>query len=348
MYNKILNSELGKEGLDYLLSRGFTPELLNKHLIGFSPNHLTKQFVYEEFAKSKKFDPVELLVARILTIQLETGNVIDYFNSPRVVFPIFHHGKVVGFSARSTSSIEPKYKTMKYDKMGIFNIDTLSYNPERVYLCEGAIDCLSLCQMGFPSIGILGLSSIGKEHADFFKDYKGEVVMVFDNEENESGSKGIERVARVLYSMGMTRIGFKELPRNEESKVDLNSFMIEHGIHVSRFKFAKMPIHWLNHIPLDIIKDRGKYTSMNDEYNIIDVVSRYASDLKQEGSSKWRCLCPFPDHNDNYPSFIVNSDSDKNWYKCYGCGRYGGPIRFLMTYYGLEARDAIRKHKGMM
>ena len=40
--------------------------------------------------------------------------------------------------------------------------------------------------------------------------------------------------------------------------------------------------------------------------------------------------CPFKDHNDNNPSFMVY----KTGYKCYGCNRKGNYFQFFKDYYG--------------
>lgn len=40
--------------------------------------------------------------------------------------------------------------------------------------------------------------------------------------------------------------------------------------------------------------------------------------------------CPFPDHPDEHPSFMVH----KNGYKCYGCNRKGNYWQFYKDYYG--------------
>ena len=42
--------------------------------------------------------------------------------------------------------------------------------------------------------------------------------------------------------------------------------------------------------------------------------------------------CPFPDHNDNNPSFMVHNRG----YKCYGCGKNGNYWQFLKDYNGWD------------
>ena len=57
---------------------------------------------------------------------------------------------------------------------------------------------------------------------------------------------------------------------------------------------------------------------------ISDVVSSYVS-LKKKGANLWG-LCPF--HSEKTPSFSVSQE--KQIYHCFGCGKGGGVISFLM------------------
>ena len=75
---------------------------------------------------------------------------------------------------------------------------------------------------------------------------------------------------------------------------------------------------------------------LNARCDIVDIVSRYVS-LKKKGSNYFG-LCPF--HNEKTPSFSVAPD--KQIFYCFGCGKGGGPIRFIMDAEGLDFTDAVR------
>lgn len=70
--------------------------------------------------------------------------------------------------------------------------------------------------------------------------------------------------------------------------------------------------------------------------DIADVVSSYVH-LTQKGGNLWG-LCPF--HNEKTPSFSVSPD--KQIYHCFGCGKGGGVISFIMEMENLSFPDAIR------
>jgi DNA primase len=75
---------------------------------------------------------------------------------------------------------------------------------------------------------------------------------------------------------------------------------------------------------------------INDEARVEDVVGEFVT-LKKRGSNLLG-LCPF--HNEKTPSFNVNPA--RNIYKCFGCGKAGGPIQFLIDYQQLSYPDALR------
>lgn len=75
---------------------------------------------------------------------------------------------------------------------------------------------------------------------------------------------------------------------------------------------------------------------INDEARVEDVVGEFVS-LKKRGANLLG-LCPF--HNEKTPSFNVNPA--RNLYKCFGCGKAGGPVNFLMDYQQLSYPDALR------
>lgn len=75
---------------------------------------------------------------------------------------------------------------------------------------------------------------------------------------------------------------------------------------------------------------------LNARCDIVDIVSRYVS-LKKKGSNYFG-LCPF--HNEKTPSFSVAPD--KQMFYCFGCGKGGGPVRFIMDAEGLDFTDAVR------
>ncbi len=70
--------------------------------------------------------------------------------------------------------------------------------------------------------------------------------------------------------------------------------------------------------------------------DIVEVVGGFVK-LKKRGAS-YLGLCPF--HNEKTPSFTVSPS--KEIYKCFGCGKSGNTISFLMEYEKYSYVDALR------
>ena len=86
-------------------------------------------------------------------------------------------------------------------------------------------------------------------------------------------------------------------------------------------------------------------TELVDRSDIVDVVSSYVRLSKRSGANQFG-LCPF--HSEKTPSFSVSAD--KQIYHCFGCGKGGGVISFIMEVESLsfpEAVEFLAKRAGM-
>lgn len=73
-----------------------------------------------------------------------------------------------------------------------------------------------------------------------------------------------------------------------------------------------------------------------DTADIVEVIGDFVS-LKKRGVN-YIGLCPF--HNEKTPSFTVSPS--KGIYKCFGCGRGGNVVNFIMEYEHLSYPEALR------
>ncbi len=82
-----------------------------------------------------------------------------------------------------------------------------------------------------------------------------------------------------------------------------------------------------------------------DRSDIVDVVSSYVRLTKRSGANLFG-LCPF--HSEKTPSFSVSPD--RQIYHCFGCGKGGGVISFVMEIENLsypEAVEFLAKRAGL-
>jgi DNA primase len=70
--------------------------------------------------------------------------------------------------------------------------------------------------------------------------------------------------------------------------------------------------------------------------NLADVVARVVT-LRKAGGGRLKGLCPF--HNEKTPSF--NVDTEKGFYKCFGCGKAGDAITFVRETEQLNFSEAV-------
>lgn len=79
----------------------------------------------------------------------------------------------------------------------------------------------------------------------------------------------------------------------------------------------------------DLVKDRN---------NISDIVREYL-ELKPAGAGSFKAICPF--HHEKSPSLHI-SDEKQIWH-CFGCGKGGDVISFVMEMQGIDFRDALEQ-----
>ena len=73
-----------------------------------------------------------------------------------------------------------------------------------------------------------------------------------------------------------------------------------------------------------------------DSAQIVDVVGDFVT-LKKRGANHMAC-CPF--HNEKTPSFVVSPS--KGIYKCFGCGKSGTAVGFIMEHESLSYTEALK------
>lgn len=68
----------------------------------------------------------------------------------------------------------------------------------------------------------------------------------------------------------------------------------------------------------------------------MDIIGEYVT-LKRKGVNYQAC-CPF--HNEKTPSFVVSPS--KGVYKCFGCGKGGNAVTFLMEHENITYPEALK------
>ena len=82
--------------------------------------------------------------------------------------------------------------------------------------------------------------------------------------------------------------------------------------------------------------DQATVDKIFEAADVVDVVSDYVT-LKRKGANYWGC-CPF--HEEKTPSFSVSPA--KNIFKCFGCGKGGNAVNFVMGVENLSYYEALK------
>ena len=187
-YNYLLTEhKSGKITLDYLLSRGLTPETINEFGFGFAPN--TWHFM-ENYLKKKGFNQKDLLETGLIT-KNENGKIYDRFRG-RLMIPINdERGQLVGYTARITEKDqEPKYinspeSNLYHKSQVLFNLDNAKRaikKEDRAIIVEGPFDALIPGTLGVPNIVATLGTALTKEHLKLLSRYTLNIVLCFDSD----------------------------------------------------------------------------------------------------------------------------------------------------------------------
>lgn len=75
------------------------------------------------------------------------------------------------------------------------------------------------------------------------------------------------------------------------------------------------------------------------DLNIVELIKSYGVDMKKAGTI-YKACCPLPGHDEKTPSFTVTPG--KNIFKCFGCGKGGDAIAFVMEHESIHFMDAVK------
>lgn len=217
----------GKDGLEYLKSRGITKETLEEFQIGYAPN---KRDFTAKFLTQKGFSKPLLLKSGILAGN-DNNEVIDRFRG-RIIFPIRNAlGRTVGFGGRSLPDDNgPKY--LNSSEGELFQKSKLLYNfdlakrhirkENEAILFEGYFDVISAYQAGIKNVVATMGTAITEVQAKLLNRYVQTVVICYDGD--SAGVEAAYKAAQLLKSVGC-EVRIAKL----DTEDDPDSFIQAHG-----------------------------------------------------------------------------------------------------------------------
>ena len=204
-FHKCLLDPIGAEGLRYLTEkRGLSMALIKHFGLGFAPGSFN---MLTDYMHKKGYTDQELAQGFLCGISQKNGRAYDYFRN-RVMFPIIDTaGNVIAFGGRVMDDSKPKYlnssDTPAFQKRkNLFALNfAKNYSTERLILCEGYMDVISLHAYGFENaVATLG-TAITPEQARLMTKYTKQVVICYDAD--EAGQRAAVKAMDVLGQVGM-------------------------------------------------------------------------------------------------------------------------------------------------
>jgi DNA primase len=144
--------------------------------------------------------------------------ILRYGRHPIIIPYIDEQHRPFFFQARAIDkNVVPKELNLQKAIPFPYNKEVLDGKPGTVYLCEGAIDTLTLLGHNFNAVGIPGVNSFKPEWVEMFKNKR--VILCLDND--AAGRASQTRISAMLHEVGLETHSFGLLPEGE----DINSWL---------------------------------------------------------------------------------------------------------------------------
>ena len=296
-YYRMLRTETGKFGMEYLTGRRLTAETMRQFGLGYSDGKL-----YE--AVKERYDDPFLRESGLFTFRENGGAGDKFFN--RVMFPIFdNRGKVIAFGGRVMGDAKPKYlnspETLVFNKSrNLYHLNE-ARKSRRGYLilCEGYMDVISLTQAGFDNaVATLG-TALTDQQAQLLSRYTKDIVLTYDSD--GAGQTAINRAIPILYQAGIRARVVDMTPYKDPDEFikDLGAEEYEKRIRDARSSY-RFEMEYLQKQFGDI----GSTDNTDGANAFLDAAARwmvrYEDELERETYMKAFCK----DYNVSYQAFV--------------------------------------------
>lgn len=191
----------GRKVLEYVYSRGVTPETVREFKLGFAPEDYDA--LYPKLVEKGISKEVMLKSGLVAAKNLASDSVYDKFRL-RLMFPIFDQmGRVCGFGGRALKADQmPKY--LNSPENPIYNKSRVLYGFSHAkqaikdlgeaVLVEGYFDVILPHQVGVKNVVATSGTALTRDQAKLLKRFTGKVVSSFDTD-----GAGFEATKRAFF-----------------------------------------------------------------------------------------------------------------------------------------------------
>lgn len=173
--------------MQYVVSRGVTPDLMAKFGIGYAPDSFSE--TYEHLLKNGA-SRADMISAGVAVQKELEGKVYDRFRH-RIMFPIHDpQGIVIGFGGRAMGDSDAKYVNSPegplYNKssvlFGLFAARDAIRKARSVVLVEGYFDAVACHKAGVENVVAVSGTALTEQHVKIIKRYADSVILCLDQD----------------------------------------------------------------------------------------------------------------------------------------------------------------------
>ncbi|MBO4856677.1 MAG: DNA primase [Bacilli bacterium] len=277
-YQYALNTEEGKEGLDYFETRHLDAACRAKYRLGYSfkDGKATCDFLQSKGHSLKTIDDIGIAV-------LSNGNYVDK-SAGRVIFPICDaDGNVIGYSARRLGNgTEAKY--VNSPETYLFHKSNVLYNyhiaKEKaklngyVYVCEGFMDVFALGKIGIDNAVALMGTALTKEHITMLRSLNCEVRLCLDGD--LPGQKAMMEASKALAAAGIN----VRIVDNQNSPKDPDEILNQDGEEALR-RYVNNLVNRID-FALNYFKNTNPLTTLDSKKALIKQFIPILLDIKSQ------------------------------------------------------------------
>ena len=223
------NPEGGLSARNYLTSRHFDAEILERYRVGWAAP--TWKGLLTHVQQKSSVTQEQLLKSGLIIKKEDSSTVYDRFRG-RVIFPIKDlHSNIIGFGGRSINEEDqPKYlnspETLLYQKSEtLFGMDQAKQairKENQVILVEGYFDQMRAVQHGVEYVVATCGTALTAKQASMLRNHAETAILIFDSD--SAGRSAAEKGFDILLEHGMN-VKIVVLPDGQ----DPDSFIQEQG-----------------------------------------------------------------------------------------------------------------------
>jgi len=271
----LMNTEAGRPGLQYLLSRGLSRTTIETFGLGFAPDTWD---VLRKFLLKRGFEEELLTEAGLLSESSNRkGKYFDKFRN-RVMFPIHDgQGQVIAFGGRVMNK-EEKPKYLNSPETPLFHKGRHLYSLHRArpsmrkenqaILLEGYMDVIAAYQNGIENVVAALGTALTADQVRMLGRNVEEIIMSFDGD--EAGQKAALRSLDVVKETGGVKARVATLPEG----LDPDEFLGKYGKDAFLRAISEQSSSMTTYRVLALRKEHNLATQKGREDYLQDVVRR--------------------------------------------------------------------------